>query len=437
MGALVLDENRAAWRDETPPAARRPPLRGPLAADVAIIGGGLTGVSTAWHLATRHPSRRIVLLEARALGNGASGRNGGQVLHWINGVSTDDPAVACRVHAVTGRGIDIAERLAAAHAPGAFRRTGCLEVYTDPGRAEAAHARVERLAAAGIPLQYLDRPALRIGGACGAVLDPLAGRLNAYALLQGMREPLAGARGVVVHEDTPVVRIDEGATHRLVTPDGEVRAPALVLATNGYTPALGYFRAGILPLHSHVLALGPLAPDDWTRIGWGAWDGFTDDLDRIAYASRTPGGRLVFGGGSNGAYTYRFGGVPTYPEARLAEPVAVMRRTLGRYFPGLADAPITHRWSGTLGITLDRVCSIGVGGAHRNVYHALGYSGHGLALSLLAGEVLADLMDGNHEAWRDVPFYQHRLLPIPPEPLRWLGYRLYTTVTGRSPRRRP
>jgi glycine/D-amino acid oxidase-like deaminating enzyme len=266
------------------------------------------------------------------------------------------------------------------------------------------------------------------------VLDPLAGRMNAYALLQGMRAALV-ARGVAVHEDTPVVRIEEGATHRLVTPHGEVRAPALVLATNGYTPSLGYFRRGILPLHSHVLALGPLAPDEWTRIGWGTWDGFTDDLDRIAYAARTPGGRLVFGGGSNGAYAYRFGGVPTYPDARLGGPVAAMRRTLGRYFPGLAGAPVTHRWSGTLGITLDRVCSIGLRGAHRNVYYALGYSGHGLALSLLAGEVLADLMDGNHDAWRDVPFYQHRLLPIPPEPLRWLGYRAYTAFTGRSPRR--
>jgi len=435
MGAARLDENRAAWLDETAPGPRRPALRGPVAADVAIVGGGLTGVSTAWHMATRLPARRIVLLEARGLGNGASGRNGGQVLHWINGVSTNDPVVARRVHAVTGRGIDIAERLAAAHAPGAFRRSGCLEVYTDSRRAEVAHAHVERLTAAGIPLEYLDRTALRIGGASGAILDPLAGRLNAYALLQGMRGALA-ERGVVVHEETPVVRIEEGAMHRLVTPDGEVRAATLVLATNGYTPALGYFRRRILPLHSHVLALGPLAPEEWARIGWGPWDGFTDDLDRIAYAARTAGGRLVFGGGSNGAHSYRFGGVPTYPEARLDRPVAAMRRTLGRYFPGLAAAPVTHRWSGTLGITLDRVCSIGVRGAHRNVYYALGYSGHGLALSLLAGEVLADLVEGNHDAWRDVPFYQHRLLPIPPEPLRWLGYQAYTAVTGRSPRRR-
>jgi glycine/D-amino acid oxidase-like deaminating enzyme len=107
-----------------------------------------------------------------------------------------------------------------------------------------------------------------------------------------------------------------------------------------------------------------------------------------------------------------------------------------RYFPALSNAPIQHRWSGTLDITLDRICSMGVGGERRNVYHALGYSGHGVALALLAGRVLADLFQGNHDAWRDLPFYQKRLLPLPPEPLRWLGYQAYTKLTGRSPRKR-
>lgn len=431
-----LDQNQAVWVAESGPPQPARSLAGALTADIAIVGGGFTGVSTAWHLALRHPERGIVLLEARELGHGASGRNCGQVLHWVNGVEPEDPEGLRRIHAVTGIGIDLAEQLARSFAPpGTFRRQGCLVAYTDPGRAERAHAEVEDLRAAGIPAEFLPASALSIPGVRGAVLDPRAGRLNGLALLRAMRPALA-ARGVAVYEDTPVRRVRTGAEIALETPGGEVRARSLVLATNAYTPGLGFFRAGILPLHSHVLATEPLADELWERIGWGAWDGFTDDYDRVAYALRTPGGRLLFGGGGNDAYGYRLGGRPTIEVAHDDRPARAMRAALTRYFPGLAQAPIRHRWAGPLAITLDRVCSMGVGGTHRNVYHALGYSGHGVALALLAGRVLADLYDDHHEPWRDLPFYQKRLLPLPPEPLRWLAYQAYTRITGRSPRKR-
>jgi glycine/D-amino acid oxidase-like deaminating enzyme len=377
-----------------------------------------------------------VLLEAGVLGRGASGRNGGQVLNWVNGVTPLDPEAARRIHAATSAGIDLAQDLSQRFAPaGTFRRQGCLEIYTSERRAEAAHARVEWLRAAGIPAEFLPARALAVQGAHGAVLDPLAGRLNGFALLQAMRSALL-ASGVVVHEHTPVLRVRPGAEIALETPEGEVRARALVLATNADTPALGFFRRRILPLHAHVLATAPLPEETWARIGWGRWDGFTDDLDRIAYACRTPGGRLVFGGGGNPAYAYRLGGARPPPPRADDRPARFMRAALLRYFPDLAGVPIAQRWAGTLDITVDRVCSMGVGGEHRNVYHALGYSGHGLALALLAGRVLADLYDGNCEPWRDLPFYQKRLLPLPPEPLLWLGYQAYTRATGRSPRRR-
>jgi glycine/D-amino acid oxidase-like deaminating enzyme len=431
-----IDQNRAAWVAEAEPARPAPRLSTRITTEIVIIGGGLTGVSTAWHLSQRRPGLGIVLLEAEVLGNGARGRNGGQVLNWINGVTTEDPARLQRLHATTRAGIDLAEDLARRYAPpGTFRRQGCLEIYTESSRAEAAHARAERLARAGIPAQFIGSDALRIAAARGAILDPLAGRLNGFALLQAMR-PVLAAQGVAVHEHTPVLRIREGPTVTLTTPAGEVRAHALVLATNAYTPALGYFRSHILPLHSHVVATAPLRPDLWARIGWDQWDGFTDDLDRIAYGSRTPGGRLLFGGGGNLAYSYRFGGAVAFPDREEHPAWGFVGAVMRRYFPGLGDTPIAHRWSGTLAITLDRVCAMGVRGAHRNIYYALGYSGHGIALALLAGRVLADLHEGNHEAWRDLPFYQRRLRPLPPEPLRWLAYQAYTRLTGRSPRQR-
>ena len=439
------DENRSVWVSETaalaegaaPHGARssRPPLAARTRADVVIVGGGLTGVSTAWHLIQRRPGLGIALLEARVLGQGASGRNGGQVLHWINGVTPEGPEALRRIHAVTGAGIDLAEDLSERFAPGSFRRQGCLEVYTDPRRAEAAEAHAAELRAAGVPAEFVAPGALGVHGACGAVLDPLAGRLNGYALLQAMRGVLVGA-GVDVYEHSAVRRVQAGSEVVCETDGGEVRARALVLATNAYTPSLGFFRNGILPLHSHVLATAPMDDARWRALGWGRWDGFSDDLDRIAYACRTSGGSLLFGGGGNAAYEYRFGGNLVESAAGGTRAGLFMRDALHRYLPGVAKVPIALRWSGLLGITLDRVCSMGVTGDHRNVYHALGYSGHGVALALLAGRVLADLYEGNHDPWRDLPFYQKRLLPIPPEPLRWLGYQLYTRATGRSPRKR-
>jgi glycine/D-amino acid oxidase-like deaminating enzyme len=112
-----------------------------------------------------------------------------------------------------------------------------------------------------------------------------------------------------------------------------------------------------------------------------------------------------------------------------------VRKVLTRYFPGAGELRIAQRWTGTLGVTLSRMCSMGVTGAHRNILYALGYSGHGVVLANLAGRVLTDLYSDHPEPWRDLPFYQARIGGIPPEPLRWLGYHAFTTLTGRSPRR--
>jgi gamma-glutamylputrescine oxidase len=283
-----------------------------------------------------------------------------------------------------------------------------------------------------VPLRWLDRGEASLRGAVGAILDPLAGQANGLALLRGLRGPLED-RGVAIHEDTPVQSIEEGTTVRLTTPRGEVRASAVVLATNAYSPALGYFRESLLPLHSYVFASEPLSAQQWRRIEWGPADGFSDDLDRIAFGCRTTSGRLVFGGGSNAAYRYRYGGdLRAIPDEGAFR---AMRRTLVEYLPEAASLQLPHRWSGLLDLTFDRAPSIGVRGDARNLFYAIGYSGHGFTLGMLAGRVLSDLYAGEHDPWRSFPFHARRLPRIPPEPLRWLGYQLYTRATGRSPRR--
>src|SRR5262249_23146120 len=146
------------------------------------------------HLSQGRPGDGIVRIEAGVRGNGASGRSGGQVLHGVNGVRTDDPDELRRIHAATGMGIDLAESLAGQHAPaGTFRRHGVLEVYTDAGRAEAAHARAEGLAQAGIPVRFLAARELPIEGVHGALLDPTSGRLRPSAGGAGGRAAAGGS----------------------------------------------------------------------------------------------------------------------------------------------------------------------------------------------------------------------------------------------------
>jgi glycine/D-amino acid oxidase-like deaminating enzyme len=437
---LEIDDNHSLWVSQMPDYRPNPPLRAAVEADLAIIGGGFTGVSTAYHFSRRYPEKRVVLLEAKTLANGASGRNGGMLLNWLPDMHGCDAELTRCVYDMTHAGIRMIADLIARHAlPVSYRLDGTLTVYTDPQRAEAAQREAELHRQLGIPVEFLDAAALKqrlnLRGVYGAVLDPHSGQINGAQLVRSLR-PVLEAQGVAIYEGTPVLRVREGRTVTLETPAATVRAGAVVLATNAYTGKLGYFRDALFPLHSHVIATAPLGQDDLARLGWHALAGYSDDMDRIAYSSLTREGNIVFGGGSNPAYAYLFRNRTIYPgspdsaRARFAR----IARSLYAYLPELADRPIAHRWTGTLGITLNRQPLIGVRGEARNVFYAIGYSGHGVTLANLAGQILTDLYSGADERWRGFPFYQPHYVPIPPEPFRWVGYQLFSRLTGRSPR---
>jgi len=436
----VFDDNSSVWLLGAPADTPSAPLAKDLTVDVAIIGGGFTGVSTAYRMSKRFPSLGIALLEAKQLANGASGRNGGLVLNGIT-VRDADPDLMVRERAVTNAAIDSIEELIREHSLSVrFKRTGSLHLSTTPKAAEEAHAITEQLIARGSPLRFLRGAELdgmlRARGAHGAVFDPGEAMLVGVDLIRAMR-PLLVAQGVQIYEGTRVVRVREGETIELETPGGTVRAKAIVLATSGYTPRLGYFRTGLLPVISHVIATDPLPPDVLARTGLDKIAGFFDDSPRLAYCSVDPAGRIVFGGGTTAAYAYRYGNATAF-DARLGDTGArALQQSLVSYLPELTDVAIRHRWSGPLDLTLVRHCAIGVMGAHENVYYGVGYSGHGITLANLAGSVLTDLYAGEHDRWRDCAFYMRRPSGIPPEPFRWLGYHAYTKLTGKSPWKKP
>ncbi len=432
-----FDENRSVWLEGKAPYVRAAPLRSDRTADVVIIGGGFTGVSTAYHLSKRFPDKGIVLIEAREIANGASGRNGGQMLNWVHGFDPRSPEEAKRIYDATREGIESVLGIVGEHrlrVP--VRCEGHLDVLTSARAADESAKALQEIEGSGVPLRFLSRKELSekidLDGVEGAVFDPGGGELDGLAYLRALR-PVLEARGVEIFEGTPALRIREGRTIEVETPAGTLRAQAAVLATNAYTPHLGYFRSGLVPLHSHVLATEPLPENEWARRGWKSGANFIDDRSRVSYGTMTAGGRVLFGGGSNTAYQYVYAN-GTRSEGPSERAVDDMRLRLLAYLPCLTGVSITHRWSGPVALTLSRLPTMGVRGAHRNLYFALGYSGHGITLSNLAGKVLTDLYSGSDERWRGLPFYEQKLRYVPPEPLRYLGYHAYTRLTGRSPR---
>ena len=438
MAGETADANESLWWTTKPPYDPLPPLQSSIKADIAILGGGFTGVSSALHFKKRFPEAKVVLVEASHLGAGASGRNGGLMLNWVNGIHTDDVADAKRIFDATKMGIDLIESMIKEHdLVVAYRRDGTIEAFTDEGRAEAAKRGIGALQAAGIPIRFVEGSELaeyiEFEGVHGGIVDPTAGQIDGVDLIRGLR-PVLRKLGVEVYENSPVVGVLEGPSIEVKTKEGSIDAGAIVLGTNGYTPELGYFSSGIVPLHSHLIATEPLPADQWKKIGWGKIAGFSDDLDRLAYGCMTKDGRVVFGGGSNQAYSYVFGSRPRYGRSAEASFEAV-HKTMLKYMPRAANVKITHRWTGTVALTLSRVCTMGKLGKHNNIYYALGYSGHVITLANLAGKVLTDIYAGPDEEWKKLPFYGQRLLYVPPEPFRWLGYHMYSTLTGKSPKR--
>jgi glycine/D-amino acid oxidase-like deaminating enzyme len=432
-----FDENRSIWLADKEPYASAPPLDRRVRADVAIVGGGFTGISTAYHLSKRFPDKRIVLLEAKVLANGASGRNGGQMLNWVHGFDVETPIEARRIYDLTRETVDEMLAIIAEHGLSVpHRRDGHLEVFTEARTADEAQAAIEALSDADLPLRFLDRAQLEelieLRGVEAGVLDPLGGQIDGLAFIRGLR-PVLERRGVEIFESTPVLRIREGRTVEIETPKATVEAGAIVLATNAYTPHLGYFRHAVVPLHSHVIGTEALSSDEWAGLGWKSGVNFIDDRGRLSYGTLTATGRVIFGGGSNSSYHYGFGNRTAF-DGSAERGFEDIRKQLLAYLPRLAEVPLSHRWSGPVGLTLSRLCTMGVRGAHQNVFYSIGYSGHGVTLANLAGKVLTDLMSGTDEKWKGLPFYQRKPRFVPPEPFRFLGYHAYTRLTGRSPR---
>jgi glycine/D-amino acid oxidase-like deaminating enzyme len=441
---VEADLSPSFWLAQLGPAGRRPGLDGSTTADVAIVGGGYTGLWTAYYLARADPSLRIVVLEAEYCGFGASGRNGG----WVSGLfpvahgtlaRRYGPAAADAMYAALADTVDEVGRVSAAEGIDChFAKGGTISLARTPAqlrRARAATFASPAPAPAASPPpsaaaspspspaasprsspgveQFLDANAARAvcgaSGVLGATYSPDCAAIQPAMLVRGLAAAVA-RRGVTIYEDTPVTGLSAG---RVTTARGTVTAGVVVRALEGYTARMPGYRRTLAPVYSLMVATEPLAPEVWERIGLRRRETFSDHRHLIIYGQRTADDRLAFGG--RGA-PYHFGSRIETSYDRVPAVFGALSATIRELF-GI-DPPIAYRWGGPLGIPRDWMPSVGL---RDGMAWAGGYVGDGVAATNLAGRTLSDLILGMDAERTHLPWVGHRSRRWAPEPLRWLG----------------
>ncbi len=417
----------------------RAPLDGDTSADVVIVGGGFTGLWTAYYLTERNPSLSIVVIEREICGFGASGRNGG----WAVGELAADfsayarragPDAARRLMAhVHGSVDEIGRVIAAEGIECGFAKGGVIRFARSRAQRVRQVEEIEENRANGIgedvirllgvdEVRTFARPTNLLGGIFYA---PCAA-LNPAQLVRGLAE-VVERRGVRIVEGTEAVRINPAS---VVTDRGRVSAPTVIRACEAYTRDLPGHRRDLVPIYSLMIATEPLTKDVLAEVGLESRPAFADDRYAVIYGQRTSDDRIAFGGRT---ISYLYGSRIDPGVERDRESHDLIRRVLVDIFPALEGVSITHEWGGVLGaprnwvpaVRYDLATGLGTAG---------GYVGEGVAPSNLAGRTLADLVTGTdseraHLAWVGISSRRWE-----PEPLRWLGIRGTRALMSRADR---
>jgi glycine/D-amino acid oxidase-like deaminating enzyme len=400
-----------------------PPLEGEARADVAIVGGGFTGMATAHHLLAAEPSLRVSVLESEVVGYGASGRNGSFAMTVV-GLGLDVLAklkgkrFALAAHRYMEHAVDaLGELVERERLDCDYIRPGFLRMATTPAYVERLQREIELAHSLGIEgIGWLDRDAareqVRSELYLGAWWEPRTALMNPLKLVRELKR-LALRGGAEVHEHSPVLSISRDGGFRLVTPRGTLTSDRLVLATNAYSHLLDPLRRKQVPAWTYIVATEPLSAEQLAAVGWGNRQGVEDARNLVHYYRLTPDDRLLMGGGP---VNLAFG----RDMERDSSPAAWrhLEEHVGRLFPALRGVRITHRWGGPFSVTADLTPAIGHVGDQRCVY-SLGCVGHGVSMTHMNAQVIRDLLLERRSELTESPFVGRRLLPWPPEPVRF------------------
>lgn len=366
-----------------------PPLHGDVSADVCVIGAGFTGISTALHLAERGYNVHVV--EANKVGWGASGRNGGQMIGGIAGEKHVAKQLGRDVEEIFSElrwaGHEIIRERVDTYGIDCDLKYGYIDVAIKERHMDDIRYDFERLQAANFPheVRVLSRDETRAltgtDAYIGALLNMGNGHLHPLNLCIGEANA-AVTLGATIYEQSPVLDIRRGRKATVVTASGSVTADAVVIAGNAYHLLAPELRGIMFPVNSYIVATEPLSADTVAAINPRDL-AICDPNFVLEYFRLSADKRLLFGGRLN-----YFGDDPAVIEAKH-------RRKFTRHYPQLADVRIDYAWGGKIGVPINRVPQLGR--LSPNIFFCQGYSGHGVNVTHLTGQILADAVGGTLE----------------------------------------
>ena len=429
------------WKDVGGRPPYRAPLPGPLEVDVCIVGGGFTGLWTAYYLKKSQPALSVAVLEREFAGYGASGRNGGQLagaMSWNRAryvASSSEAAVVAFERALAGTVGEILRIAAEEGIDADILRTDLLTIARTPSqlqRLEADHRQSLNIGVMDEPMELISGPQLQarvnIDGALGASVTHGVARIQPAKLVGGLAAAVERL-GVPIYERTTVQSLSKGCVR---TDRGRVKAQWIVRATEGYTAALAGYHRTWLPLNSAIIVTEPLPPEVLESIGWRNSEILLESAHVYSYIQKTREDRIAFGGRG---VPYRFGSGIDHDGETQAATIVQLRDAMHRIFPQTRATRLDHAWCGVLGTPRDWCAAVGLD-AESGIAWAGGYVGDGISTSNLAGRTLADLIAGRQSDLTRLPWVNRQVRSWEVEPLRWLGvhamYRLYRIADARE-----
>ena len=407
------------WLQDAPPDPAEPALSSDTTADVAIVGGGFTGLWTALELKRRDRALDVVCLEASRCGVGPSGRNGGFLHGYWSSLARFREVLGADGALAVARASDGAIPAVRALKEDVWlREGGLLRVSTSEAQdaildRSVATARELGVEEEAVPLsadelgRHCSSPAFRRGVFYrdGAIVHPAR-------LVRALRRE-ALAADVRLHEQTEASRIGNSVVQ---TRRGTVRAQEIVVAMNAWGAGWKPLSRLLTPFGSYVVLTEPV-PQLLEAIGWTGGEAITDCRMFLHYFRTTADGRVLMGSGS-GPIGYR-GKIDT----RFSHDVPTVERAeagLRLLLPGLDAARVEHAWGGPIDVSADHLPVFGTVPGTR-IHYGAGYTGNGVGPSWLGGQILASLALGADDEWSRLPLVDRKIRKLPPEPLNFLG----------------